>query len=1164
MAGAEELKELFYEPFDSGKEVGVAGKAGTKFSVEARGKIDLDRGTFAFFTKSKEAPVIGEWQRLAGVNAQRENGYWGMVMGFDMRQSEFLFNFYDVGNYSPPLRLPPNLGRWKAGEWHHLAVVWDRHEGVTAYEDGKRVASNWGQHHWEWNLMPNTLFVNGIVDEVHTYASCLTDAQIAQLAKNEKPTGEPIAPSPAEKHREADLARMGWSGESLARMPVVETGAPQMFTFARITECVDAKRPVAQLFEGFYDTSWPLVKYGASTKGEELAISLAPKPSYDRVRLFVHRPFDGALVRSIARVETQALAIHAPQSGVWHGKLDGALSDEALTLKRRAGNLGQLDFYRVEPMAILAREAVALHFAKADSFPDSEMGRALQGETPVHFQQPITAVKAASPAWSLQSPAFGGFQAFTEAPDDAKAFDGALVTLVAEINEPTPVRVEIKEPVLSSRTWLVADAVLKPKGGGRQTFTLLLKGRPVINMPPYRVPQKKVAALEIPGVPFGIVVAAASAVQWQMGDGGCSVAFTTTDLQKALPVAAEDQVEFLRESYAEEMEGHLYKDKHIQMPLTWLAKFAPTHPKFQQMYERVDSPQLFEGIAVPKIEWHAPSNTTGAPEWAFWQMEAMKEHRRMLHWIIEHKQVRTGEYGGVWNDDTDHIENWIELALSCDGDGRIKDSLRKFWDGLWTHQLIEGVGKYAQDSCHYYEEGMGSTAMRALVDYGDPVVMERVMAASSHYDKWLRPYADGALKFQSDYVSINGPGTFAAFAQPEGYLRGHCYDLFVPSAYLLWYDRHPAIAKIFVNIKPDQGWAASAYDHLTDIAAARQRYAQLAVQPRDKKAKGDSRTVTGWIDEVGLTDDIRKALAQPYKPLAPIRAYLSYYDTDEHWMLYRTSGDVRYVVDSYKRVCEWFARFDWLMAAAQPSMDRNPLPRTTLVGARMGALAANRGASSLVWPRYGISYTRGEGEIAALVTENLDNHLTARFYAFADKPHEVEARVWRMEPGTYRVSLFDDKNDDGQPEGKLMEKEMTLDRGAFVGFTLPPRQSAILRIEPIRTQPVNYDQPDAAISLMDTELVYGEHLVVRVHNIGRKPIENLLVRVRDGRSGQVVVTGEQTIDRIEAPLDLKPKIKTVEFKNINANTYGSIIIEVDPENRVEDLNRHNNRIVLTY
>ena len=58
--------------------------------------------------------------------------------------------------------------------------------------------------------------------------------------------------------------------------------------------------------------------------------------------------------------------------------------------------------------------------------------------------------------------------------------------------------------------------------------------------------------------------------------------------------------------------------------------------------------------------------------------------------------------------------------------------------------------------------------------------------------------------------------------------------------------------------------------------------------------------------------------------------------------------------------------------------------------------------------------------------------------------------------------------------------------------------------------------------------------------------------------------GSEEIDRIDAPLDLKPKQKAVEFKNINANTYGSIIIEIDPENKIDDLSRYNNRVELKY
>jgi len=176
----------------------------------------------------------------------------------------------------------------------------------------------------------------------------------------------------------------------------------------------------------------------------------------------------------------------------------------------------------------------------------------------------------------------------------------------------------------------------------------------------------------------------------------------------------------------------------------------------------------------------------------------------------------------------------------------------------------------------------------------------------------------------------------------------------------------------------------------------------------------------------------------------------------------------------------------------------------------------------------------------------------------------VQICVWRLDPGTYRIALAKDDNDDGQPEDVIEQREMTLDRGAFIDFTLPPRRSSILTITPIRTGKPDFDKPDPAIGPDTVEMVYNEHLVVRVHNIGTRPVENLLVRVLDGRTGMPVVMGEQRIDRIDPPLDLKPRHKGVEFKNINANIYGSIIIEIDPDREIDDLNRYNNRVVLTY
>jgi len=90
------------------------------------------------------------------------------------------------------------------------------------------------------------------------------------------------------------------------------------------------------------------------------------------------------------------------------------------------------------------------------------------------------------------------------------------------------------------------------------------------------------------------------------------------------------------------------------------------------------------------------------------------------------------------------------------------------------------------------------------------------------------------------------------------------------------------------------------------------------------------------IDEIGMSDDIRKAHPAEYAPPAPIRHYWGAHDTDIHWFRWKTTGDIRWLVDSYKRVCQWFYSHDWINTAAMPSLDRCPLPRYSLIRARIG------------------------------------------------------------------------------------------------------------------------------------------------------------------------------------------------------------------------------------
>jgi hypothetical protein len=158
--------------------------------------------------------------------------------------------------------------------------------------------------------------------------------------------------------------------------------------------------------------------------------------------------------------------------------------------------------------------------------------------------------------------------------------------------------------------------------------------------------------------------------------------------------------------------------------------------------------------------------------------------------------------------------------------------------------------------------------------------------------------------------------------------------------------------------------------------------------------------------------------------------------------------------------------------------------------------------------------------------------------------------------------LASDNNNDGVGEGVISEQRVRLDRGAPLSLKLPPRQGVVLTVTPITVEPENFDRPDPAISSGTVELVYGDHLVVNVYNNGRQPVTDVLVRVRDAHSGEIVINGEKRTGPIEAPLDLQPRFKMVEFKNVNGWVWDRLIVELDPDGAADDFNRHNNRVEL--
>src|SRR5690606_2686117 len=124
------------------------------------------------------------------------------------------------------------------------------------------------------------------------------------------------------------------------------------------------------------------------------------------------------------------------------------------------------------------------------------------------------------------------------------------------------------------------------------------------------------------------------------------------------------------------------------------------------------------------------------------------------------------------------------------------------------------------------------------------------------------------------------------------------------------------------------------------------------------------------------------------------------------------------------------------------------------------------------------------------------------------------------------------------------EQTLTVDRGVPVTLTLPPRQTCILEIRTVSNHPASYDLPDPAIGRHDIHRRPDGRIFVTVHNVGVKPVENLVVRVTNAR-GELIT--EQTIDRIEAPLDLRERVAVIVIPNEQSRTEGALTITLDPD-----------------
>ncbi|MCK5805925.1 MAG: hypothetical protein KAI66_24050, partial [Lentisphaeria bacterium] len=685
-----------------------------------------------------------------------------------------------------------------------------------------------------------------------------------------------------------------------------------------------------------------------------------------------------------------------------------------------------------------------------------------------------------------------------------------------------------------------------------------------------------------------------------------------TGREQAVAAQNRTQLPYIREGYADSSESRAYgwhplAYEKLFFPLQDFLAREPERPEIKAIASRV-------GLVQTPLRPTMPPTTPGTPRWAMLQIELLKRCRALCHYWIDERELPNGEVGGGLGDDTDFKDDWVNLALISDDDGKIAASIRRLADTAWMRDGMDrGFQLWWRDALHAVEEGASLQPHLMHLYPGDPIGIERSMQICGHLDDWMGMTPTGKLHFKSWFVG--GKGRIRTdFRYGED--RPTCgLFLVMPSQYA-WISHHPEVVQRIVQwcdswlgyldetgadgqllglptainwetgkavgkrLRVDQGKGGfarmlvpfvCAYQHTGD-----ERYLRLHRLAAQGLTSAKRPSPGNWVAElVRLGNDADRALIKSAMlPLAytkaeevpAIKRSPSYARTQliPQYVAWQLTGDKRYLEVGLACALSFLEEQMPALTWALPSTDRIPQPRETLDRMALGGLAALRPGYAPTYPEHAVSY-RGLGEsVAALVTVNQPHRVRLTLFNTDAARRPIILRFWQIPSGRFALCQgpATDNGDSVAAETATTE-HITLQRGEPVSLNLPPRTPYVVDLALTGDAPPKVVRPDLAISLSEIESDANSGTVtVVVHNLGMAPARDICVRLLDANSGRLMV--EKRIPEIGAPLDLIPRATRLQFFKVDSTVQGPVRVVLDPEGEIEETDETNNHAVFAF
>ncbi|HRU07282.1 MAG TPA: hypothetical protein P5137_16070, partial [Candidatus Brocadiia bacterium] len=571
-----------------------------------------------------------------------------------------------------------------------------------------------------------------------------------------------------------------------------------------VEEAVDARRPLSHLSDGLATTGWPHPTYGASSSGREVELIFRNEERFNHVEVDVFRGFAGSIeavgVESGGMPKTP-LAVPADRMA-WRGHFDMPARARALRIRRDDGRIGEVRAWEVldgEQLPDVSRVAGQKVFRPAGALDTEEIRRSLAHR----------AARQASPArprgWALSQKGAGAQAAldlaplepvvFISEPQTADLCAGA-VSFRFDLEGVKPgavMRVEFCDPVWPTRRLFMGDFRLEGASDGSASLDVDLPDFFVAGRPAGEAfPRKggKEAALWLARQPLRLMAVATMSHATRLKDFTLTV--HETDRAKAIAGQDRTQLPFVREGYADSSEARAYAWHPIAYEKLFFTLWdfnlrEPDRPEIKAVAARV-------GLRDDPLKVAMPPDTPGVPRWAALQLRLLKRCRALCHYWIRERELPNGEVGGGLGDDTDFKDDWVNLALISDDDGRIADSVRRLAETAWTRDGMDrGYQLHLRDGLHAIEEGADLQPHMLHLYPGNPVYQERVMEMCQHLWEWMDVTpATGKLHFKSWWVG--GKGGMRTDLH-YGVDRDYCGYFTMGPAFFVWKTGHPKVAE---------------------------------------------------------------------------------------------------------------------------------------------------------------------------------------------------------------------------------------------------------------------------------------------------------------------------------------------------------------------------------